>query len=195
MTKEEKALFDMSQYKNITAQEVAEKLQKDVDAYKEKVKEISDTKVLEEEEKELIDLLNANDEYMKGVTYKLPSKCEFEGKSYTRAAVATKIVYFLSRIEQTWQYVLGLHQLVQVWKETTSKTITHGALDSTLRILDQQKFKGDSEWTDILIVNEYMKSMHEEYAKNIVVFTALSQFHNAVIEQRDLIEKVPEQNA
>lgn len=187
MTKKEKALFDVAQYEGVTSQEMAEKLQDEVVAYTKKVKDINDYGVLTKEEKTLNEMLIENEKYLNGVTYELPSTCEFEGTTYTRDDVAEKIIYFISRNEQPWQYVLGLHQLVRAWKDSNNTAITHSALDSTLRLLEQQKFKGDTEWVDILIVNTFIVPIHEEYAKNMIVFTALSQFHNAVIEQRKLI--------
>ena len=47
-----------------------------------------------------------------------------------------------------------------------------------------------TEWRDILIVNEYMKSLHEQYAKDTTQHIALGHRHNAIISQRDLITKV-----
>ena len=47
-----------------------------------------------------------------------------------------------------------------------------------------------SEWRDILIVNEYMKPLHEQYAKDTTRHIAIAQKHDAIIKQRDLIEPV-----
>ena len=172
-----------------TAQEMAERLQKEVDAYKEMVSTKETQEELDELEKEIMKEMDAYDEYIRGVRYALPESTYFEGKMYTRSAVADKITYFISKIEQTWQYVLGLYELCKYWKSNASE-IAFGPLDSTLRLLDQCKFQGMTEWRDILVVNEYMKALHEQYAKDTTHHIALAQRHNAIIQQRDLITPV-----
>lgn len=175
-----------------TAQELAERLQKEVDAYKEMVSTKKTQEELDELEKEIMKEMDAYDEYIKGVHYNLPENTVFEGKTYTRSAVAEKIIYFISKMEQTWQYVLGLYELCKYWK-SNAKEIAFGPLDSTLRLLDQCKFQGMTEWRDILIVNEYMKALHEQYAKDTTQHIALAQRHNAIIQQRDLITPIKEE--
>ena len=173
-----------------TAQEMAERLQKEVDEFKEKVSKIKTQEELDELEKEIMKELDEYDDYIKGVKYELPNDVVFEGTKYNKAQVAGLIVNFISRIEQTWQYVLGLYELCKLWKQTDIKEITFGALDSTLRLLDQQKFKGMSDWRNILIVNEYMKALHEQYAKDTTRHIALGHRHSAIISQRDLITPI-----
>jgi hypothetical protein len=173
-----------------TAQEMAERLQKEVDAYKEKVSKVETQEELDELEKEIMKEMDAYDEYIKSVRYPLQAEVAFEGKMYTKADVAGKIIYFISKIEQSWQYVLGLYELCKLWKTPSFNEITFGALDSTLRLLDQCKYQGMTEWRDILIVNEYMKSLHEQYAKDTTQHIALGHRHNVIISQRDLITKV-----
>ena len=175
-----------------TAQEMAERLQKEVDIYKKMISTKETQEELDELEKEIMKEMDAYDEYIKGVRYKLPENTTFEGKSYTRSAVAEKIIYFISKIEQTWQYVLGLYELCKYWKSNETE-IAFGPLDSTLRLLDQCKFQGMTEWRDILIVNEYMKALHEQYAKDTTQHIALAQRHNAIIQQRDLITPVKDE--
>lgn len=172
-----------------TAQEMAERLQKEVDAYKKKVSEVETQEELDELEKEIMKEMDVYDEYIKGVRYTLPENTVFEGKTYSRSVVADKITYFISKIEQTWQYVLGLYELCKYWKSNETE-IAFGPLDSTLRLLDQCKFQGMTEWRDILVVNEYMKALHEQYAKDTTQQIALAQRHNAIIQQRDLITPI-----
>lgn len=173
-----------------TAKEMAERLQKEVDAYKEKVSKINTQEELDELEKEIMQELDEYDTYIKDVKYDLPADCIFEGEKYTRSMIANYIVQFISKIEQTWQYVLGLYELCKFWKDITNKEISFGALDSTLRLLDQCKFQGMTEWRNILIVNEYMKALHEAYAKDTTRHIAIGHKHNAIISQRDLIIKI-----
>lgn len=178
-----------------TAMEMAKRLEKEVEEYKEMVSSKKTQEELDELEKALMDEMDEFDKYIKKRVYDLPTGCSFEGKNYTRQDVAGKIIYFISKMEQTWQYVYGLYELCKLWKNTINQdTISYGALDSTLRLLDGGKFQGVSEWRDILIVNEFMKSMHEDYAKDTTIQLARAQKHDAIIKQRDLITpiKTPE---
>jgi len=176
--------------KEETAMEQAQRLQKEVDDYKEYVDTLDDPKVLEEEEKKCIAALEEFDKYIKTVTYDIPEGVVFEGKRYSRSDVAGKILYFIGKNEVAWQYTLGLYQLCQFWKNTAETKLTYGQLDSTLRLLEQQKFHGYEEWRDILLVNEYMKALHEAYTKDLALQIAASQKHNAVLERIDLTSKV-----
>ena len=175
-----------------TAQEMAERLQKEVDAYKEMVSTKETQEELDELEREIMKEMDAYDKYIKGVRYALPESTTFEGKLYTRSAVADKITYFISKIEQSWQYVLGLYELCKYWKSNATE-IAFGPLDSTLRLLDQCKFQGMTEWRDILVVNEYMKALHEQYAKDTTQHIALAQRHDAIIRRRDLITPIKDE--
>ena len=173
-----------------TAEEMAKRLTEEVEKYKEMVSEIKTEAELNKLEEEIIEEMKKYDEYLKGVRYKLPLNCLFEDKTYTRQDVAGKIIYFISKNEQTWQYVPGLYELCKLWKNPNFEQISYGELDSTLRLLDQQKYSGMTEWRDILVINEYMKGVHEGYAKDISYQIALAHKHNAIIKQRDLINPV-----
>lgn len=173
-----------------TAEEMAKRLTEEVEKYKEMVSNIKKDEELDKLEEEIVAEMNKYDEYLKSVRYKLPLNCLFEDKTYTRQDVAGKIIYFISKNEQTWQYVPGLYELCKLWKNPNFEQISYGELDSTLRLLDQQKYGGMTEWRDILIINEYMKGVHEGYAKDISYQIALAHKHNAIIKQRDLINPV-----
>lgn len=173
-----------------TAQEMAKRLQSEVDAYAEKVSEINTQEELDDLEKVLMEEMDTYDKYIKERVYELPEGCIFEGKNYTRSMIADYIVQFISKIEQTWQYVLGLYELCKFWKDATNKEISFGALDSTLRLLDQCKFQGMTEWRNILTVNEYMKALHEAYAKDTTQQIAYAKMHNEIMKRRDLIDPV-----
>lgn len=191
---EKQVIVDLNSTKDAehieTAQEMAERLQKDLDEYKDFIATINSQEKLDELEKEIMTEMDKNDTHLKEVRYQLPDSCTFENTKYSRADVAGKIIYFVSKIEQSWQYVLGLYELCKRWKTNDLKEINFGALDSTLRLLDQCKFQGMTEWRDILIINEYMKSLHEAFAKDTTVTIWLSQKHNEIIKRRDLIDPV-----
>lgn len=181
----------MKEAKQETAKEMAERLTKEVEEYKALVDTKETQEELDEMEKEIMAKMEEFDAVIKNRTYELPGSCIFEDKIYTRSEVSNKIIYFISKIEQTWQYVLGLYELCKFWK-TDQKEISYGALDSTLRLLDQAKFKGSQEWRDILIVNEYIKPLHDDYVKDTTQQIAHAQMHDAIIKRRDLITPVKE---
>ena len=193
----EKFLIELRELKDeklnrteMKSNEYADVLQKDLDAYKERVATINTQEELDEEEKYWLEQLEKNDAYLKEVKYELPKNVTFGTEVKTRGDIAGKIIYYISKTEVTWQYCLGLYELCNFWKHTENTEITYGAFDSTLRLLDQVKYKGYGEWKDILIINEYFKPMHEEYTKDLMNQTYLAQMHNEVIKRRDLIEPV-----
>ena len=181
---------ETKEQKQETALEQAKRLQAEVDAYKKEIEGINDVEVLKEKEKEIIAEMDKFDEYIKSRTYPVPNGVDFEGEHYSRSDVAGEIIYFINKNEVQWQYTIGLYQLCRFWKNTSNEVITYGQLDSTLRILEQQKFRGFDEWRNILLVNEYMKALHEDYTKDLAVQIALSQKHNSILERMDLIGKV-----
>lgn len=181
---------EAKEQKQETALEQAKRLQAEVDAYKKEIEGINDVEVLKEKEKEIIAEMDKFDEYIKSRTYPVPNGVDFEGEHYSRSDVSGEIIYFINKNEVQWQYTLGLYQLCRFWKNTSNEVITYGQLDSTLRILEQQKFRGFDEWRNILLVNEYMKALHEDYTKDLAVQIALSQKHNSILERMDLIGKV-----
>lgn len=182
--------LEKAEKKSETALELAKRLEKEVAEYIKVVKSKQTDEELDEMEKELMAEWTEFDKYIKEREYVVPTSCVFEGKTYTKADVAGKIVYFISKSEQIFQYVYGLYELCKLWKSPTFEKISYGALDSTLRLLDQNKFRGMTEWRDILIVNEFMKPLHEDYSKDTTMQIARAQKHDAIVKQHDLINPV-----
>ena len=168
-----------------------EELQKELDTFTTQVKEINDIEKLSTMELEVDKEQADYDEYIKKVEYPLNQDgVDFEGKHYSSHDVAKKIVYYLNRIEQDFQYCLGLHGLVLLWKNADLKTISYGAYDSTLRLLGGLKYKGDSEWVDILVINNFLTCAHDAYLKDRTYLVSLAQKRNAVVERMQLCAKV-----
>ena len=165
--------------------EVKTKLEAEMVTFSEEISNLSKEE-LEARETEIVNELNEYDKYLDGVEYKLPSKCEFNGTPYTRNAIAKLIIYFLDKIEVEWSYTLGMYQLTQLWRSKDLKTIKYKAYDSTLRCLDGVKFKGSSDWRDILAINEYMSKCHNLYSIDTAWLYFLSGKHNAIL---DLLNK------
>lgn len=183
-------MIDVKELKAKTYKEVAEELEKRLDEFKTKVSEIKDSETLTKLEEELMEEQKEFDEYIKTVKYTLPEAADYDGERFTKNAVAKLVVEFLNRSEVEWQYTLGLFQLVKLWKEKDLIEIDYGAFDSTLRLLNNIKFKGFRDWRNILAVNEYMKGCHEPYSIDTSYMIYLSQKHQEVMNRSTLIEKV-----
>ena len=131
------------------------------------------------------------EEYIKTINYEIPKDLTWDGKTYSRNEIYTKIIYFLNKNEVQWSYTLGMYELVKFWKNFSNTEISYGAFDSTLRLLEQVKFKGFEEWRDILAINEFFKPMHEGYTIDISRSIYLAQVHNEIINRMELITPIP----
>lgn len=169
---------------NKSVQDVQEELQSKLNTYKETVKSTTDLEELKKMEEEILKEQESFDNYLRNAEYNLPQDpFDFEGKSYTLNDVARRIIYYINRNEQEFQYCLGLHGLIRIWKSSPLTKISYGALDSTLRILGGLKYKGDSEWVDILVINNYLTNVHEPYIKDRSILITMAEAHNAVVDQ------------
>lgn len=182
-------MIDIKELKTKTYKEVTEELEKALNEFKDEVSKITDSKKLGKMEEELMDEQKAADEYIKGVSYTLPNDVEYDGEKFSKNAIARLVVEFLNRSEVDWQYTLGLFELVKMWKSKDLKEIEYGAFDSTLRLLNQIKFKGFTDWRNILAVNEYMKGCHEPYSIDTSYLIFLNQKHQAIMDRMTLVEK------
>ena len=79
-----------------------------------------------------------------------------------------------------------------MWRSETFDAIPYHVYDSTLRCLNQVTFKGFSEWTDILAVNEYLSQCHNEYSLDTGMLVYLSECHNAVVTKMDELNRPAE---
>lgn len=176
--------------KGKTYAEVSELFDKELEEYKNKVAEVMDQETLDKMEAEVNDEYTEVNNYLTDVTYDLPGGVDFDGKHYSKNDVAQQIVYFLNKNEVEWSYTLGLFELAKLWKNKDFAKISYYTFDSTLRTLNQIKFKGFDEWKNILVVNEYMKQCHDEYTKDTAMLLFVSQKHNAILDRMQLIQKV-----
>lgn len=183
-------MIDINELKQMPYSEAAEKLEKALNEFKVEVGQVTDVAVLNEMEDKLMEEQQAADEYIKTVKYILPNDVEYDGERFTKNAIAKLVVEFLNRSEVDWQYTLGLFQLVQLWKSKDLVEIEYGAFDSTLRLLNQLKFKGYTEWRNILAINEYMKGCHEPYSIDTSYLIFLNQKHQEIMNRGQLIQKV-----
>lgn len=152
--------------------------------YKAYAETIETEEEVSEKEQEIMKMMDEYQEYMAGVQYEIPEECKFDGQVLKKKAVAELIVNFIETQEVQWDYVNGLYELCKIWKDNDLKFITYGAYDSTLRILGSSvKYKGMTQWRNLLIVNQYLSSCHEEYVKDASYQIYLSHCHNALMDQ------------
>lgn len=153
----------------------------------EKFKKSLETKTTDELLNIEADIIKEQDEFdslSKEFCYKFPEKIDFDNEKITNKEVVKKIIYFLNKQETSWQFTLGMYELINFWKKYDNKSdIPHGTYDSTLRLLGQMKFKGHQEFEDILIINEAFTVSHPEYVKNIETQMYISSKHNAVLDK------------
>lgn len=183
-------MIDIKELKTKTYKEVTEELEKALNEFKDEVSKITDSTKLSKMEEELMSEQKAADEYIKNVKYLLPESVEYDGEKFTKNTIARLVIEFLNRSEVDWQYTLGLFELVKMWKNKDFKEIEYGAFDSTLRLLNQLKFKGYTDWRNILAVNEYMKGCHEPYSIDTSYLIFLNQKHQEIMNRGQLIQKV-----
>lgn len=184
-------MFDIEDLKKKSYKEVAEALDKELKEFKEQVANVNDIETLNKIEEELMEQEQKKyDAYIKKVKYVLPSGVDYDGDHFNKNDIAKLVVEFLNRSEVEWQYTLGLFECVKMWKSKDFKEIPYGAFDSTLRLLNQLRFKGYTDWRNILIVNEYMKGCHEPYSIDTSYGIFLSQKHQVIMDRTALIQKI-----
>lgn len=171
--------------------EIQSTLEKELKEAQDKVQQIQTVEEALEIEKELVKVINDYDHSLDERKYQLPEKCEWDGKSYKKSEVAKKVLYFLNKNTVEWQYTLGLYQTYKLWLGDPSE-IHYRHYDSTLRLLNQVKFTGNQEWTDILIVNEFMSSCHHDYTADTAWYLFLSNVHSAIISRAEALKPVGE---
>lgn len=164
-------------------EEMAAALQEDLVLYADQIAALETVEACLEEEQRLMAEMDKIQAHLSEVKYLLPESVEYEGKKYSKKDVAAKVVYFVNKIEVKWEGTLGLHQLVTLWKGEDFKEIPYGVYDSTLRSLNTVTFKGNNEWLDILVVNEYLSLCHNEYSLDTGMLVYVSEMHNIVLNR------------
>lgn len=148
------------------------------------------------EEQRIMGLMKEHEAMLNDIKYTLPNEVIYEGRRYSKKDASAKILYFLNKIEVKWSYTLGLKQLYDLWKSEEFKEIPYRVYDTTLRTLDQVTYKGHTEWDDILIINEYLSGMHNEYSLDTGMLGYLSEMHNLIMNRMKEIDPtldVPEE--
>lgn len=168
-------------------EEMAAAIQAELIDYSTQVENLNTVEECETEEQVLMASMDEVQARLDTVEYDLPKEVEYEGVKYTKKQIASKIIYFLNKLEVKWEQTLGLHQLVQLWKKEDFVKIPYRVYDSTLRCLNTVSFKGDSEWTDILATNEYLSTCHNEYSLDTGMLIYLSECHNLLLNRMKVV--------
>jgi hypothetical protein len=187
-------MVNIKELKKMAYKEATETLEKELKEYKEELDKINDVDALNKKEEELMEEQKAADKYIKSVKYVLPEAVTYDNERFTKNAIAKLVVEFLNRSEVEWKFTLGLFQLVQLWKSKDIKDVSYNEFDSTLRLLNQLKFKGFTDWRNILAVNEYMKGCHEPYSIDTSYLIFLNEKHQAIMNRSTLVQKVEQVN-
>lgn len=169
--------------------EVENVLGENLKEYTDKINEMMTIEELEVAEAELMKEAQEYDEYLNGVEYDLPNNVEYDGDTYSRNEIAKCIISALGKMEVEWQHTLGLFELVNLWKTKDLAKISMKAFDSTLRTLNQVKYKGYTEWRDILAVNKFLSECHNEYSLDTAWNILISEKHNAIMKRAELVRK------
>lgn len=170
-------------------------LEADLVMYSEQVAEFKTVEECSEEEKTLMEAMKELENALDNVKYELPNDVNFDGRRYSKKEVAAKIIYFLNKLELKWSYTKGMKELVDMWKSEDFVEIPYRVYDSTLRTLDQVTYKGYTEWTDVLIINEYLSGCHNLYSLDTGMLVYLSERHNIIMNRMKALDptvNVPE---
>lgn len=168
--------------------EVEPMLDAELNAYREKINTVMTIEELSEEEQILMKEAQQYDEYLNSVEYDLPDGVEFDGR-YTRNDISKIIINALCKMEVEWSQTLGLYDLTNLWRNKDMAKIPNKAYDSTLRVLNQVKYKGYDEWKGILATNKFLASCHNEYSLDTSWNVLISEKHNAIMQRAELIRK------
>ena len=68
-------------------------------------------------------------------------------------------------------------------------SVAYKVFDSTLRILNQVKYKGPQEWKDMLAVNKFLAECHADYTLDTNFNVLISKKHNCILERYELVQK------
>lgn len=198
-------MIKLEDIKNLKSKMTIEEFQKDLQAKLDEFKQnLKDTPVpegssyvdeIKKYEDELMEILKDFEEYIKTVEYDLPKAVNYNGSEYVKSKVSNTIINFLNKIDVDWQHTLGMFQLVDFWKKSmNTDKIPYGVLDSTLRCLGGLKFRGYTEWNDILTINEYFKQVNEEYGKDLAISIFLAKIHSMIMDELQMNSPVEQVN-
>ena len=124
-----------------------------------------------------------------GFNVTVVDKVEFDGSNYSRNDLAKIIMSAISKMEVEWANTLGLYEMYNIWKNKDMSSVAYKVFDSTLRVLNQVKYKGPQEWKDMLAVNKFLAECHADYTLDTNFNVLISKKHNCILERYELVQK------
>ena len=172
-----------------TPQELEQMFEGELKTYKETIDAMMTLEELMDAEQKLMEEAQEYDKYLDAVEYPLVDKVEFDGSNYSRNDLAKIIMSAISKIEVEWANTLGLYEMYNIWKNKDMASVAYKVFDSTLRILNQVKYKGPQEWKDMLAVNKFLAECHADYTLDTNFNVLISKKHNCILERYELVQK------
>lgn len=172
-----------------TPQELEQMFEGELKTYKETIDVMMTLEELMDAEQKLMEEAQEYDKYLDTVEYPLVDKVEFDGSNYSRNDLAKIIMNAISKMEVEWANTLGLYEMYNIWKNKDMTSVAYKVFDSTLRILNQVKYKGPQEWKDMLAVNKFLSECHTEYTLDTNYNILISKKHNCILERYELVQK------
>lgn len=172
-----------------TPQELEQMFEGELKTYKETIDAMMTLEELMDAEQKLMEEAQEYDKYLDTVEYPLADKVEFDGSNYSRNDLAKIIMSAISKMEVEWANTLGLYEMYNIWKNKDMASVAYKVFDSTLRILNQVKYKGPQEWKDMLAVNKFLAECHADYTLDTNFNVLISKKHNCILERYELVQK------
>lgn len=172
-----------------TPQELEQMFEGELKTYKETIDAMMTLEELMDAEQKLMEEAQEYDKYLDTVEYPLVDKVEFDGSNYSRNDLAKIIMSAISKMEVEWANTLGLYEMYNIWKNKDMASVAYKVFDSTLRILNQVKYKGPQEWKDMLAVNKFLAECHADYTLDTNFNVLISKKHNCILERYELVQK------
>lgn len=176
-------------------EELGKMLEEDIQTYQAHVLTIETKEEALKEEESLIDAINAFEATLKDVHYNLQEGCTYDNQVFNRKTMNSYVVDCLNLVEVEYSYTLGIYELVKLWETKDLDKIQYHAYDSTLRVLQQCKFRGKDQCKKILAVNTYLSGNHADYVSDTSYMIYLSSLHNALVDQINSFDKPVEEEA
>lgn len=164
-------------------------LDEELNKYKAEVDNIMSLDELVKIEEELMKEAQEYDDYLNTVEYSLPDEVNYNNKHYSKKELTKIITNSINKLEVEWSLTLGLYELINEWTRTDLAKISYKVYNSTLRTLNQVKYKGYTEWRDILAVNNFLSNCHNEYSLDTSWNILISEKHNHILKRAELIRK------
>ncbi len=138
-------------------------------------------------ESDLMKDMDSYQEYIGTVEYPIVDSVTFDGITYSRDEVVTKLADVITDQDVEWQFAKGIYELISAWR--VKESITYAMMDTTLRILSTSiKFRGYQKCVDANIINELISPQNTGYFKDAAELIILHTKHNFILSKIDEIQ-------